>query len=177
MNHDELSCVITLFDGVLLRLLLLSYGIWEAHNLYDLDACVAEEPVQLGLLMPMTGSWRSGLQISGAAALAVEQVNANNALLPGRWLEYSWADSGCSAKQGLAAIGELLRGENRISAVIGPGCSSACEVTSYLSGGQGIPQISWACTSPTLSNKAEFELVLFSVTMRLPSKQHILVAV
>ena len=138
---------------------------------------LAEKPIHFALLLPLTGSWDGGRETAGAAALAVEQVNANNALLPGRWLEYSWADSGCSAKQGLAAIGELLRGENRISAVIGPGCSSACEVTSYLSGGQGIPQISWACTSPTLSNKAEFELVLFSVTMRLPSKQHILVAV
>ena len=40
-----------------------------------------------------------------------------------------------------------------------------CEVTSYLSGGQNIPQISWGCESPTLSDKSEFPLVYFSVTM------------
>ena len=37
-------------------------------------------------------------------------------------LKFSWADSGCSAKQGLKAMGELLRGRSRIDAVIGPGC-------------------------------------------------------
>ena len=47
-------------------------------------------------------------------------------------LQYSWADSGCSEKQGLAAMGELLSMERRIDAVIGPACSSACEVTSFL---------------------------------------------
>ena len=84
-----------------------------------------------------------GPQIVGAAALAVKEVNDNNALLLGHVLDYSWADSGCSAKQGLAALGKLMGGEKKIDAVIGPGCSSACEVTSYLSGGESIPQISW----------------------------------
>ena len=91
----------------------------------------------------MPGSWTNGLQIAGAAALAVEMVNDDNGLLPGRVLQYRWADSGCSPQQGLTAMGKLLGGKTRIDAVIGPGCSSACEVTNYLSGGQGIPQISW----------------------------------
>ena len=91
--------------------------------------------------------------------MAVERANADKDLLAGRRLEYSWADSGCSAEQGLAAMGKLLDGKNRIDAVIGPGCSSACEVTSYLSGGQGIPQISSTCTSPLLSDKDKYPLV------------------
>ena len=117
------------------------------------------DPIHFALLMPVSGSWDGGLRIAGAAALAVERVNADKNLLPGRVLEYSWADSGCSAKQGLKAMGELLGGESRISAVIGPACSSACEVTSQLTAGQDIPQISYGCTSPTLSDKDEFELV------------------
>ena len=107
----------------------------------------------------MSGSWDGGKRVAGAAALAVERVNTNKALLPGRRLEYSWADSGCSAQQGLAAMGELLRGASKVDAVIGPGCSAACEVTSYLSGGQGLPQISWGCTLPELSNKDQHRLV------------------
>ena len=87
----------------------------------------------------MSGLWDIGKSIAGAAALAVQRVNSDKDLLPGRRLEYSWEDSGCSAKQGLAAMGKLLDGKNRIDAVIGPGCSSACEVMSYLSEGQGIP--------------------------------------
>ena len=87
-------------------------------------------------------------------------VNANKDLLPLRKpLEYSWADSGCSAQQGLAAMGELLGGASRVDAVIGPACSSACEVTSFLVGGQGTPQISYGCTASSLSNKEEHRLV------------------
>ena len=68
----------------------------------------------------MTGSWDQGRRIAGAAALAVEMVNADKTLLPGRVLQYSFADSGCSAQRALTAMGELL-GESRINAVIGPG--------------------------------------------------------
>ena len=102
---------------------------------------MADEPIHFALLLPLTGSWDAGLRIAGAAALAVAKVNADNALLRGRRLEYSWADSGCSAQEGLAAMGVLLApSERRIDAVIGPGCSSACEATSHLSGGQGLAQ-------------------------------------
>ena len=114
--------------------------------------------VNLALLLPMTGAWDVGLKIAGAAALAVERVNADEALLPGRTLEYSWADSGCSEKKGLAALGKLMGGEQKIDVVIGPACSAACEVTSHLAGGQDIPQISFSCTSPTLSDKSKYEL-------------------
>ena len=87
------------------------------------------DPIHFALLLPITGIWPVGPQIAGAAALAVEKVNKDESLLNGRVLEYSWADSGCSAQQGLAAMGELFRAEPNISAVIGPGCSTACEVT------------------------------------------------
>ena len=102
----------------------------------------------------------------GAAALAVEKANADPTLLPGRVLEYSFADSGCSSQQALKAMGELLNEEKSscsselsIAAVIGPGCSSACEVTSFLAGGQGVPQISWGCTASSLSDKKNHRLV------------------
>ena len=113
-----------------------------------------QEPVHLALLVPMSGSWPVGPQVAGAAALAVERVNANKSLM----LKLSWANSGCNPTQGLAAMGKLLRGKHRIDAVIGPGCSSACVVTSYLARGQEIPQLSWGCTSPSLSDKKEHPL-------------------
>ena len=74
-------------------------------------------------------------------------------------LQFSFADSGCSAQLGLRAMGELLGGANRINAVIGPGCSSACELTSYLATGQPIPQISYGCTASSLSDKDQHPLV------------------
>ena len=102
---------------------------------------LADEPIHFALLFPTTGAWQlttytnhsagtlvaGGFLVAGAAALAVEQVNVNKSLLPGRVLRFSWADSGCSAKQGLAAMGQLLQGKSRIDAVIGPGCRFSLE--------------------------------------------------
>ena len=134
--------------------------LWMACcEMFCMTFVLAVSPIHFAFLMPLTGSWDGGKRTAGAAALAVERVNNNKALLPGRWLEYSSADSGCSAKQGLVAMGELLRGATRVDAVIGPGCSSACEVTSHLSEGQLIPQISWGCTSGSLSDKEKYRLV------------------
>ena len=104
---------------------------------------LSRQNIHFALLLEMSGSWDIGHWIAGAAALAVQKINLDKALLPGRKLEYSWKDSGCTAQSGLAAMGELLRRESRIDAVIGPGCSTACEATNHLSGGQKIPQISW----------------------------------
>ena len=109
--------------------------------------------------MPMSGSWPIGLGVAGAAALAVERVNADVSAVPRLSLEYSWADSGCSVQQGLKAMGELLGGSSSVDAVIAPGCSSGCEATSYLAGGQGLPQLSYSCTAILLSNKDEHPLV------------------
>ena len=134
---------------------------------FSISTCgtVADAPIHFALLMALDATRAvEVLRGAGAAALAVERVNADKALLPGQRLEYSWADSGCSAQQGLEAMGKLLSEAHRIYAVIGPGCSSACEVTSYLAAGQYMPQISYSCSAVSLSNKEKFGLV------RLPSR-------
>lgn len=102
----------------------------------------AERPILIGLLLPMTGTWQGGLNIAGAAALAVERVNQRADLLPGSVVKYCWADSGCSGSQALRALGTLLA--EGLHVVIGPGCSDACRVTAFLSEGRGVPQIRFA---------------------------------
>ena len=92
-------------------------NIQRSHS-SDLGACFVAEYVRVALLLPMTGAFPSGLRTAGAAALAVNQVNADKSLLLRRRLRYDWADSGCSAQQGLMAMGELLRGAS-VDAVIG----------------------------------------------------------
>ena len=57
-----------------------------------------EKPIHLALLLAMSGASPHGRRIAGAAALAVERVNANKALLPRHRLEYHWADAGRSAR-------------------------------------------------------------------------------
>ena len=112
----------------------------NAGNAFDasrseLDAAVSSPPldlqsllpqivprINLALLLPFTGSWSGGSRVAGAAALAVQHVNVDKVLLPGHILQYSVEDSGCSAQQGLTAIGELLAGESRIDAYYGLYC-------------------------------------------------------
>ena len=87
----------------------------------------AELVIHVALLLPFSGSWPIGPRIAGAAQLAVERVNADQALLNGHVLQYTWADSGCSAKQALKAVGELFAQQLQTSpktAVLGPGCSA-----------------------------------------------------
>ena len=48
--------------------------------------------------MPMSGSWDGGKRIAGAAALAVERVNADKSLLPGRRLEKISVDQACTVR-------------------------------------------------------------------------------
>ena len=121
----------------------------------------AEEPIHFTLLMPfkLNRSWDGGKRVLGAADLTVKMVNTNREVLLGRQFEYHWEDSGCIAPQGLAAMGKPLGGLHKVDAVIGPACSAACQVTSCLSSGQLIPQISWGCTSSSWSNKEEFGMV------------------
>ena len=71
--------------------------------------CAHQPELTLALLLPMA---LVGNRIAGAAALAVERANADNALLPGCRLQYKYMDSGCSTWQGLQAMGELLAGVN-----------------------------------------------------------------
>ena len=144
------------------------------RSFWEGEFCVTSQPVRVALLLPMDGAWAGGPQIAGAAALAVERVNADKMLLPGRRLAYSWANSGCSPKQALKAAAELLSGtvdktiHKELHAMIGPGCSSACEVTSYLSSGANLPQISYSCTSPALSDKSNYELVRVALATLCP---------
>ena len=117
-----------------------------------MSVCLSALNCQLVVCFLSSGPDPVGPRIAGAAELAIRRVNADERLLQHRKLEYSWANSGCSAQQGLTAMGELLiasfEENRRINALIGPGCSSACEVTSYLSAGQQIPQISWGWYPP-----------------------------
>ena len=94
----------------------------------------------------MSGSSSLGKTIAGAVVVALD--DANKSL--GVKLEFEWTDDQCSASGGLAALTRLL--EYQPEVVVGPGCSAACESTGFLTAGLNIPQISWGCASPLLSD-------------------------
>ena len=89
-------------------------------------------PLYLGALLPLSGSWLAGKTIVGALSLAVEQINADTSLLPGRRLIPFWYDGGCSAS---AALSGLYNLPPQSAAVIGPACDDASTSTAYLTAG------------------------------------------
>ena len=127
-----------------------SYDVYHNQHMVYRICVTSHAQIQLTIYCLMTGKWSGGPLIAGAASLAVDQVDADSTLLAGSVLEYSWEDSGCSPRVAPRALGDLMsrRGESSIDALVGPGCSSACEVTSYTSSGYDIPQISFGCKSP-----------------------------
>ena len=69
----------------------------------------------------MSGSWAGGRTIAGAAALAVQRINADAGLLGGMRVEYVWEDVGCSTVyKALQGIQKLLA-DPKIDGIVGPG--------------------------------------------------------
>ena len=124
-------------------------------------------PLQIAVLVPVTGSWNIGRSIAGAIIVALDEIRNSST---GVELEYTWHDTQCSASGGLLALTGLLEKSGRPDVVIGPGCSSACESTGaaakycryhgdaciahrtaiwsgFLTAGLVIPQISWGAGS------------------------------
>ena len=60
-------------------------------------------PHKRAMQMPFSGSWDGGKRVVGAAALDVDKINANKALL-----EYSCADSRCSARPRCLSLPTVL---------------------------------------------------------------------
>jgi ABC-type branched-subunit amino acid transport system substrate-binding protein len=116
--------------------------------------------IHLAVLAPSWASWPAGRGSIGAVALAVEAINAdaNGNSAGGKKVVYAWEEVDCNPSQALATLSRMLEQEP-IDAVIGPVCDLACESTAYLTGGRGVPHISYHCTSGALSNKATFPTV------------------
>lgn len=107
----------------------------------------------------MSGGWREGRTIAGAADLAAQDINSEPALLDGKKLEYTWKDSGCTSLDSLVATGQLFEESGEIEAVIGPGCSSGCESSAFSLTKRNVTQVSFGCTDSSLSDKQRYPTV------------------
>ena len=79
-----------------------------------------DDVLKIGLLLPITGSWKAGRTIPGAAALAVQAINADPSLLGGMRVEYVYVDAGFTVSSGNDAMSKLLAMKG-LDAVFGPG--------------------------------------------------------
>jgi hypothetical protein len=119
----------------------------------------ADNILRLAVLLPSPSSSADAIELLAAAFSAANTLNGDSAgLLGGKQLEIVWRAVSCDAFQSTAAISQLREGM-RVDAVIGPPCDLACESSAFLAAGLNLLQISYACTSPLLSDKAQYPTV------------------
>ncbi len=106
----------------------------------------------LGLSVPWDRVWNVGMSVSSAIILGIKEVERRQ-LLPGYQIEWIWRDSYCNPRRGIAMAVDMWTSVN-LSAIIGDGCSAVCEPQALLAAAWNIPVISWACNSPSLSDKS-----------------------
>ena len=116
------------------------------------------DKLNIGVLLPYTRGWPVGFKIASGVILGLEELQ-NRDLLPNVNITWEWRDTHCAAQQGVSAAVDLyqsLQAYGGIDAFIGGGCSTVCQPVGLFSGSINIPQISFGCTSPTLSDKSTF---------------------
>jgi hypothetical protein len=81
--------------------------------------------LKIGLLLSLSGPWKAGRTIPGAAALAVQRINADPSLLGGMRVEYVYVDAGFTVSSGNDAMSKLLAMKG-LDAIFGPGEPTVC---------------------------------------------------
>jgi ABC-type branched-subunit amino acid transport system substrate-binding protein len=115
------------------------------------------EPIRIGLLVPVTGSWARGLSWNQAAQLAIDEINESGGVL-GRPLELLIANT--ETVRAIAVEGARQLVEDGVVVIIGPGTSSATiDVAQQVTIPAGIPLITPSATSPLISELDDAGLV------------------
>ena len=118
---------------------------------------VSAQPIRIGLLVPVTGSWARGLSWNQSAKLAIDEINESGGVL-GRPLELLIANT--ETVPAVAVAGARQLADDGVVAIVGPGTSSATiEVAHQVTIPAGIPLISPAATSPAIADIDDAGLV------------------
>ncbi len=126
------------------------------HSLYAGAAMTKEKEIlQIGLLLPYSQGWTVGQSIGGAILVAIEKVELLR-ILPHHEIRYRWADTSCAAYDGIHGVLDLYTKYAKPDVFIGGGCSVVCEPVALISAVWNLPQISWGCNSPDLSDKLKY---------------------
>ncbi|XP_060569149.1 gamma-aminobutyric acid type B receptor subunit 1-like [Ruditapes philippinarum] len=88
--------------------------------------------------------------------MAVDDINANELVLQNYNLTYNWFDSKCHAGLSVFRMSERLSKDLPYTMVLGAGCSVASESTAQVSYLWNLTQLSFASTSPALSDRKRY---------------------
>ncbi len=110
--------------------------------------------VKIGFLNDATGPiavYAAGFVASTQIALGIANTIGWNSMVQ---FEIVYADSGCSGDMGAAAAQTLL--DAGVVGVVGAACSGASMAANAVLSAAGVPQVSYASTSPALSDAAAY---------------------
>lgn len=109
------------------------------------------QDVKIGGLFPMTGDLQAyGSTAKQGVELAVKEINANGGVL-GEDLEVAFADSKTTPQAGVDAANKLVSVDN-VAGIVGAMSSGVTiSVARAVTSEKGVPQISNASTSPTIT--------------------------
>uniref|UniRef100_A0A5F8GY90 Guanylate cyclase n=1 Tax=Monodelphis domestica TaxID=13616 RepID=A0A5F8GY90_MONDO len=115
--------------------------------------CLEDTKVIVGFQAPWNISNSFSAQRLGAAIqIAMEKVNSDPVYLSNYTMEFKYANSSCSAKESLDAFIKQVQRE-RISALFGPVCPEAAEVTGLLAAQWNIPMFGFVRQTAILENR------------------------
>ncbi|XP_077997881.1 gamma-aminobutyric acid type B receptor subunit 2-like [Glandiceps talaboti] len=112
----------------------------------------------LGLFPFDSKIWAGGQSYLPAAQLAMVHINERDDVLPGYQLKMLWGDSKCNAGYAVDVMYRLLHSEPTKIMILGASCSAACQSIAQSAHLWNIVQMSYACVSPSLSDKSVYPL-------------------
>ncbi len=120
-------------------------------------------PANGTLLLGIMGHSRFGPpfrieKLGSAAQMAVDEINANETILPDYELSFTHRNDRCSAQVSLGECVSLVV-DAGVMAVIGPSCSGAAESTGELVSYWNLPMIGYSGRRSSLSDKKVLVLV------------------
>lgn len=113
----------------------------------------AQEPVNIGALMSMTGDLQAYGETSlNGIRLAVDQVNEAGGVLDGRQVEVAVGDDQTAPQPGIDAAQKLVNVEGAAGIIGALSSGITIPVAQSVTSQAGVPQISNASTSPVITN-------------------------
>ena len=106
---------------------------------------VTEAEYTLGLLIPMYKAYylQKGLYYASAVNIAMDKINRQGNLLPGKNISFIWNNTDCEESKTIRALMYQMY-EAKVSAIIGPGCT--CNTSARNAAAFNVPMISYVST-------------------------------
>ena len=109
----------------------------------------------LGFILPWHQNVFIGQAVGSAMILGVEEVYRRG-ILPGYDIQWVWRDSYCEPRRGMRMAVDIVNSVEDLDGIIGCVCSVVSQPVALLAASWGIPMVSWASTSISLSDKTTY---------------------